>query len=131
MSDDEADDLADEFLQSVLMDETGDYVQRGRRFEALPTPHLNEQWVAAFRNFVQAATTAFETGDGTNGCETRDMDDAAAELRLRGLDLPLDVVEEEDAGALQRLVQAAGSETPELLDQQIDRFLTDRQKPKH
>ena len=128
---DNADDLADAFLQSALMDETGDYVQRGRRFEALPTPQLNEQWVAAFRNFVQAATTAIETGDGTSGCDTRDIDETAAELRLRGLDPPLDVVEEGDAGALQRLVQAVGPDAPEALDQQINRFLTDRQKPKN
>src|ERR1700685_1767870 len=104
MTEDEVDDVVDALLQSDLMDQTAHYLGRGRRFEAMPTPKLNEKWVAAFRGFIQAETTACETGKETSGCDTRDIDDAAAELRLRGLDPPFDGIEEEDAGVLQRLL---------------------------
>ena len=125
-----ADDVTVAFLQATKMDETQDYVQRGRRFEAMPTPKLNDQWVAAFQRFVHAAGIAVETGDQTSGYDTRDLDDTAAELGLRGIEPPLDAVKQE-TDALQRLVQAVGPEPSEYLEQQINRFLTDRQKPKN
>lgn len=127
---DDADNLAGAILQSALMDETRDYLKRGRRFEAVATAQLNQQWVAAFREFGQAAA-AYEAGDRTGWYDTRDLDDAAAELRLRGLDLPLDAVKAE-AGALQRLVQAIGPDAPSpALDQKIEQFLAERRKPKN
>ena len=128
--DDDPDALAGALLQSALMDEAGDYLQRGRRFEGVATAQLNEQWTAAFRQFVRVAA-GFEAGSRTGRYDTRDLDDAAAELRLRGLDLPLDAVKDE-AGALQRLVQAIGPDAPSpSLDQKIEQFLAERRKPKN
>jgi hypothetical protein len=131
MTDDETDDVVDALLQSDLMDQTADYLQRGRRFETVLTPELNEQWVAAFRDFIQAETTACETGEESSGCDTRDLDDTASELRLRGLDPPFDGIEEKDSGALQKLLQTVGPDASESLDRKIEQYLTDRKKPKN
>jgi len=76
MAEDDADhELANEFLTHVLMNETADYVRRGRQHESLQSSDLEDQWVAAVRDvFVHQKAE-----------RVRDMDDLAAELRLRGL----------------------------------------------
>ncbi len=128
---DDAGNLAGAILQSALMDEARDYVQRGRRFGALADQQLNAQWVTAFRRFVQAAITARESGKPLDRQDVLDVDDAAAELRLRGLDIPVETAEPE-AAALRDLVEAIGPDAPSpTLDQQIEQFLTNRQKPKN
>jgi hypothetical protein len=71
--------LLDEFLAHELMNETADYMRRGRRFLSLPLSELDDRWILAFRDAI------------SNGMVDRivDMDDFAAELRLRGIDPPL------------------------------------------
>jgi HAMP domain-containing protein len=114
---DHEDDVTTAFMESVLMDEMHDYVQRGRRFENIATGKLNVQWAAAFRKFVRGAVTSFTT-NRPSGQDTRELDDSAAELHLRELDLPIETVERE-AGALQKLVSALG---PDMTDEEIERF---------
>jgi hypothetical protein len=44
--------LAEEFLAHELMNETTDYMRRGRRFGALELSELNDRWIAAFRDVI-------------------------------------------------------------------------------
>jgi hypothetical protein len=64
--------LVDAFLQHELLNEARDYVERGRNLQMLSSAGLLDTWV-----------TRFECWFKTEG-NPRDMDDAAAEIRLRG-----------------------------------------------
>jgi hypothetical protein len=87
MSDNNARDFAHAFRESQLMNDMHDYIQRGRRFEAVATPELNKMWIAV----VQAM--AAERGDA-RAC-LRDFDDTSAEFQLRGVEPPVDAVLDE------------------------------------
>jgi hypothetical protein len=79
------DDLVDALLQSELMEETAAYLRRGRSFSAASTEGLNELWIVAFRTWF-----------GSRNAEDQgQMEDLAAELRLRGFDPPFDTVQAE------------------------------------
>ena len=112
---------AEEYLQHVLMNETKAYFDRGRRFEKLDVAQLNEKWVVVFKIYFAEHTQQ-------QGLE---MDDLAAELRLRGLDPPFEAVKAEISklqGALKRIAPHASS--PEF-EQKASEFLEQRSKPKH
>ena len=112
---------AEEYLQHVLMNETKAYFDRGRRFEKLDVAQLNEKWVVVFKVYLADHTRQ-------QGLE---MDDLAAELRLRGLDPPVEAVKAEIStlqGALKRIGPHASS--PEF-EQKVSEFLEQRSKPKH
>jgi hypothetical protein len=70
--------LPDGWIQNELFEQTSNYLTRGRRFERLRIDQLNEEWAKAFRQFVRWRV----------GPHVRDMDDAGAELRLRGNEFP-------------------------------------------
>jgi hypothetical protein len=112
---------AEEYLQHVLMNETKAYFDRGRRFEKLDVAQLNEKWVVVFKVYFADHTRQ-------QGLE---MDDLAAELRLRGLDPPFEAVKAEISklqGAHKRIGPHASS--PEF-EQKVSEFLEQRSKPKH
>jgi len=112
--------LAEAYLQHELMNEMKDYLDRGRRFERLTIPELNKTWIIAFRRFVAKDRTVI-----------REMDDLAAELRLRNLELPLDSVRAE-ALQLRDEVKRLGPDAPsDGLDERIRAFLAKRKKPKN
>jgi hypothetical protein len=67
-------ETATAFLQSDLMDQTHDYLMRGRRFETLSPEQLNEAWVVAFRNWIRRHD------------DPRESDDYEAEMRLRNVE---------------------------------------------
>jgi hypothetical protein len=46
---DDADGYARAFLVHNEMEQTRNYLQRGRRFEHMPVEALNEAWAAAFK----------------------------------------------------------------------------------
>src|ERR1700674_2229070 len=107
---------AEEYLQHVLMNETKAYFDRGRRFEKLEVAQLNEKWVMVFKAY-------FADHYRQQGL---DMDDLAAELRLRGLDPPLHAVKRELSklhGTLARIGPHASS--PEF-EQKVSEFLEQR-----
>jgi hypothetical protein len=121
--DDDEDEFinAEEYLQHVLMNETKAYFDRGRRFAKLNVAQLNERWVVVFKAY-------FADHNRRQGLE---MDDLAAELRLRGLDPPFEAVQAEICklqGALKRIGPHASS--PEF-EQKVSEFLEQRSKPKH
>jgi hypothetical protein len=114
-------DIAAEYLHHALMNETRDYLARGRGLAGSSDQEVRDVWVAAFERWFEQKT------DGN----ARNMDDAAAELRLRELEPPYDRVKaktEEIQAAIKRLGPDAPSET---LDQTISEFLVVRSKPKN
>jgi hypothetical protein len=112
---------ADEYLQHVLMNETKAYFDRGQRFAMLDVAQLNEKWVVAFKAY-------FADHNRQQGLE---MDDLAAELRLRGLDPPFEAVKAE-ISKLERALKRIGphASSPEF-EQKVSEFLEQRSKPKH
>src|SRR6266581_814320 len=76
---------AEEYLQHALMNETKAYFDRGRRFANVDVAQLKEKWVVIFKAYFADHTRQ-------QGLE---MDDLAAELRLRGLDPPFEAVKAE------------------------------------
>jgi hypothetical protein len=72
------DDLAESYFQHELMNETRAYIERGRRLERSSDQDVMDAWVAAFEHGLEHRTSE----------DARNMEDAAAELRLRGLEEP-------------------------------------------
>lgn len=68
------------FLEHKTMNETADYLGRGRAHKDMPQDALTEAWVEAFNAFAD---------DHSQG---RAMDDYKAELILRGVEPPYDRV---------------------------------------
>src|SRR6266699_2885379 len=90
MADDPREDpeaIDNAFLQHKSLEQTQDYLVRGRRFAKLDVAQLNEDWIIAVRSWLAHK-------DRTN---ERMMDDLVAELRLRGLEPPYGAVEQEFA----------------------------------
>ena len=113
--------LPEVWLQNELLEQTRDYLTRGRRFERLRLDRLNEEWAKAFRQFVRRHI----------GPHLRDMDDAGAELRLRREEFPTYLVALE-VEQLRAAVQRLGPISPSAeFDRKIDEFIRDMNKPKH
>lgn len=126
------DDLMTEFLQSFQMDQVADYLRRGRRFESLSIPNLEELWTGAFREYAQRILTSFKVGKVFRQPERLDVDDSEAELRLRGVEPPTQAVKRETA-ALRKLFSSID---PDALAEpqpngKLERFLAEWQKPKN
>ena len=121
MDEDEVSEIAlvEEFLQHALMKETADYARRGRQFASALVSDINDQWTAAF----QAVFTQQQQH------RIREMDDLAAELRIRGLEPPYDRVEQEVAALQDALLSLNTETTPEDLCWYD--FMIERAKPKH
>jgi hypothetical protein len=80
-------ELADTVLAAAAMEETEDYLVRGRRFERLTVETLRQRWIAAFKAWCRDRNLQLQ----------REFDDAAAVLRLRGEEPPLETVQDEIA----------------------------------
>jgi hypothetical protein len=118
MSDDDF-DLTSEFLQSEDLRETRDYLSRGRALSNVSDGELGERWVATFKVWLR----------GEFLVALRNMNDAAAELRLRDLEIPYDRVESEMESIQQAFVQLAPMAGPASVNQRIEEFLRERRKP--
>ena len=113
--------LPEVWLQNELLEQTRDYLTRGRRFGRLRLDQLNKVWTEAFRQFVRRKI----------GLHIRDMDDAGAELRLRGKEFPTDLVTSE-VEQLRAAIQRVGPIFPSAeFERKIDEFFRDLNKPKH
>jgi hypothetical protein len=114
--------LAEEFLQHELMNETRAYIECGRRLQTLSNDEIVNAWVAIFERWFGERTTK----------NSRDMDDAAAEIRLRRLAMPYERVKNETR-ALR--AEFARLDPEHLSSPQIDRKINDylvaRSKPKN
>jgi hypothetical protein len=85
--------LANALVQNAHMNETHDYVTRGRHFGELDIEELNARWVTAFRGL-------FVNHDLD---QRRDFNDADAEFRLRPSEPPHDMVRSELAAMTEAL----------------------------
>jgi hypothetical protein len=113
--------LPEAWVQNELLEQTRDYLTRGRRFERLRLDQLNVEWAKAFRQFVRQRI----------GPHLRNMDDAGAELRLRGEEFPTYLVMLE-VEQLRAAVQRIGPISPTAeFDRKINEFIKDMDKPKH
>jgi hypothetical protein len=111
--------LVEEFLQHALMKESADYARRGVSYASALVSDINDQWTAAF----QAVFTQQQQH------RIREMDDLAAELRIRGLEPPYDRVEQEVAALQDALLSLNTKTTSE--DLWWYDFMVERAKPKH
>ncbi|MGH7241141.1 MAG: hypothetical protein ACREGB_02475 [Candidatus Saccharimonadales bacterium] len=113
--------LPEAWLQNELFEQTKDYLTRGRRFEMLGIDQLNDEWAKAFRLFVSRKI----------GLRGRDLDDAGAELRLRGAEFPTKLVTSE-IERLRAAIQHIGliSSSAEF-NIKIDELTSDMGKLKH
>jgi hypothetical protein len=127
VSDNKANEFALAFVQSTLVDETNDYIQRGRMFQLNTVDELKEAYPEAYRSFVKAYA-ASQPGGAASPPSMQATDDIAAELRCRGLDVPFDSVIDEVA-ELEKLVRATLPETMPALEQKLDDFLADMGQP--
>ena len=97
---------AADFLANELARETQSYLERGRRLQGLTDAQLASKWVADFRSW-QASRAA--TDDPGNFA---DLDDTAAELRLRNLEPPSDQVQNE-VNAMVQEIERIGPTNPQ------------------
>src|SRR6478609_1259646 len=117
---DDIDPMAKAFLDSQEMDETRAYLERGRAFSGAPVEGINEAWALAFKLVYEHG----ETG------HRNQLDDLAAELRLRGLEPPGHLVQDTIRVLKERLRDTAGAARDTLLEN-VRRFLEQLGKPKN
>jgi hypothetical protein len=98
-----------------------DYLARGRRFAKLDVGRLNKDWIIAVRSWLAHK----------HGTKERIMDDLAAELRLRGLELPYGAVEQELADRAGQTNRAERKRTVRQIARQIGMFRPENDKPPH
>jgi hypothetical protein len=121
MDDQKYDDIATEYLHHALMNEAREYVVRGRSLGGSSDSEVQDIWVAAFRRWFDERTTA----------NARNMDDAAAELRLRNIEPPYDRVKDK-TDKIQAEIKRLSPDAPsEALGRSIDEFFEARKKPKN
>jgi hypothetical protein len=106
------DDLAIESLQHAQMNETRDYVERGRALASQTDDEVKSVWVAMFEKWFDEKTPE----------NARNMDDAAAELRLRDLEPPYDRVKAKQTNCRQKLNAAVPALFPKSSTKRTTHF---------
>ncbi len=91
MADDPIRDLVTGFIQHRQVEESADYVVRGRAYEPLSDADLADAWINAFKAWAHDFSMRQE------------MDDYGAELGLREIQPPLDRVPEEWAAVMAKI----------------------------
>ena len=111
--------LPDVWVHNELFEQTTDYLIRGRRFEKLRIDRLNYEWAKAFRLFVWRRI----------GPHLRDMDDAGAEFRLRGVGFPTQLVASEVEQLRNGIGHAGRITLSAEFVRKFDDFVADLSKP--
>jgi hypothetical protein len=109
--------IVNAFLQNNSMEQTRDYLARGRRFAQLDIGQLNQDWIVAVRSWLARKEPTNELI----------MDDLASELALRKLEPPYDAVRQE---LIDRLAQTNKSQRKKKLRaiaREIDDFLRENE----
>lgn len=115
------DDLAESYLQHELMSETRAYIERGRSLKRSSDQDVLDIWVVTFERWFEHRTTE----------NAQNMEDAAAELRLRGLEPPYERVRPK-IDVLRAETERLGPDgQPKGLDQRIKDFLAALRGPKN
>jgi hypothetical protein len=111
------------FLESEAMNETQDYLVRGRAFSALKDDQLKADWKNAF----ERSSASREPSDA------RITDDLAAELRLRKLEPPVEEISQEIWQKMHAELSRSNAEQgidPSVL-KKIEMFREQRRKAKN
>jgi hypothetical protein len=121
MADDprEPEAIVNAFLQHKSLEQTQDYLVRGRRFAKLDVAQLNKDWIIAVRVWLAHK-------DRTN---ERMMDDLVAELRLRGLEPPYGAVEQELADRSAQTKETERKKVLRAVAREIGGFMRENQRP--
>jgi len=110
--------VVDAFLEYRRMEQTKDYLSRGRRFAALDVGQLSEDWIIAVRSWL--------------ACKDREreqmMDDLTAELQLRRSEPPYDAVKQELAARFALIEGADQAKAGTQLAQEVALFMRERHK---
>lgn len=109
------------FLQHRSMEQTQDYLARGRRFATLDVGQLSEDWIIAVRSWLARKDRAHE----------RLMDDLTAELRLRGSEPPYDAVKGELAARFAGIEEVEQKKVGKEFAREIGEFIRESDKPLH
>jgi len=116
MPDDPREDLqaiVNVFLQHKGMEQTHDYLARGRRFVKFDVQQLSENWVIAVTSWLAHK-------DRTN---ERTMDGLASELRLRGLEPAYGAVARELADRSAQTKEPERRKAVEEIAREINEFI--------
>jgi hypothetical protein len=106
-------------IESAEMDETRDYLTRGRAHAKLSDDVLRGSWVKAFRRWFLWRGLA----------EARDANDFAAELRLRNVMPPYERIRAE-SDAMAKEIRKEGARNSDIRDK-IDKFRADLRRRKN
>ena len=116
----EADDaLATSYLQHEQLNEMREYLERGRALQNISDFAALDTWVATFERWFETRTEK----------DVRNLDDAAAELRLRNLDLPEDRVRSKIDTLGTEIKRRGPYDRSDTLARKIDEFLAASKKP--
>lgn len=115
------DELARIFIEHQLMAETQSYVARGRTYERISNEEGADSWIAAFEAWLDCRTAA----------TTQRLDDIAAELRLRGLELPLARAQAAVDRLRSEVTRSSTANVSIDSERKIDAFLEEYRKRKH
>jgi hypothetical protein len=107
------DDATWAFLENEKLEQTQDYLRRGRPYAGLVPADLQARWIAAFRDF------AADIGDDDDLVRMFDLE---AEYRLRGLRLPEELVAAEQE-ALDRGMEEWLETDPKSWDEMADQVM--------
>jgi hypothetical protein len=118
---DNIDAIAQAFLDHQAMEETRSYLARGRRFEGLSVEDLNRGWAAAFTSVC---------ANDDQGRAT-DLDDLGAELGLRKLERPEQLVHRDAMKMAQERVRNSRLEAFGPLMEAVGKFRDEMDKPKN
>ena len=109
------------FLQRRSIEQRRSYLAGGRRFVVLDVGQLNKSWITAVKNWLARKDRASEIT----------MDDLTAELRLRGLEPPYDVVKQELATRFAGMDEATQKKAGRKFAREIGMFIRESDKSLH
>jgi hypothetical protein len=109
------------FLQHRSIEQTQDYLARGRRFATLDVGQLSEDWIIAVRSWLARKDRARE----------RMMDDLTAELQLRGSEPPYDSVKKELAARFAGIEEVEQKKIRRKVAREIGEFMREKERPLH
>jgi hypothetical protein len=109
------------FLQRRNIDQRRSYLARGRRFIVLDVGQLSKSWITAVKNWLARKDRASEIT----------MDDLTAELQLRGLEPPYDVVKQALATRFAGIDETTQRKAGRKLAREIGLFIGESDKSLH
>jgi hypothetical protein len=108
------------FLQNQMMEDTRNYLIRGRRFADLADEHLKNEWVRASEVLVDLQTAA----------HAREWGDLMAELGLREIEPPCEEINAEHRALAAKKVKRSEHDNPGL-QAAIAKCSEEQRKPKN